>query len=483
MSAGGEAALQKGPASTRPFLAVVASGVFVTVLTGTMVNVATPLMRAEFGASAAQVGWVFTGYALAYAVGVPLYGRLSDSFGVRRVFTLGLLGFAAGGLVCAFAPSLAVLVFGRIVQGIGGAAVPALASVAVAKVLPAGERGGALGLVASSVGVGSAVGPVLGGAVGQLAGWRPLFAGTLALMLLLIPFARRVLPDGGSQDERSFDLFGGALLGLGAGLFLFGVTRGQAVGFDSSSSWGSFLVAALALAVFARRINGARHPFVSPTLFANRPYVAAVIVGFFSMLANLSILVFVPLLLVEVNGLSLAAAGLVLTPEAAVLAVLSPLAGRLSDRVGARPVVVAGLVVMGLSILFVSTFAGASPALIALGMTGVGAGFAFIQSPANNAAANALPSEEVGAGMGIFAGAFFLGAGTGPALVGALLAARQEAGSAAMNPLNAFGAAPYSDAFLAIVPALFIALAAASGLRGAIKDNGRSGRSGEREAR
>jgi MFS transporter, DHA2 family, metal-tetracycline-proton antiporter len=190
-----------------------------------MINVLIPLMRAEFGASAAQVGWGITGYALAYAIGVPLYGRISDLFGVRRVFALGLWGFAVGGLICAFAPSLAVLVLGRTVQGIGGAAVPALALVAVAKMLPLGERGGAMGLVASSVGIGAAVGPVVGGAVGQLLGWRALFVGTLVLMLLLIPFARRVLPNGGSTDERRFDLIGGVLLGLGAGLFLFGITQ------------------------------------------------------------------------------------------------------------------------------------------------------------------------------------------------------------------------------------------------------------------
>jgi MFS family permease len=139
------------PASPRLFLAVAASAVFVSVLTGSMVNVVIPLMRAEFDASAAQVGWVVTGFALAYAIGVPLYGRISDIFGVRRVFTFGLLGFAVGGVICALAPNLPVMVLGRIVQATGGAAVPALATVAVAKVLPPGQRGGALGLIASSV--------------------------------------------------------------------------------------------------------------------------------------------------------------------------------------------------------------------------------------------------------------------------------------------------------------------------------------------
>ena len=124
MSAGGEEVRHKKPASTRLFLAVVASGVFVTVITATVINVLIPLMRAEFDASAAHVGWVVTGYALAYAIGIPLYGRISDFFGVRRVFSVGLLGFAVGGLICALSPSLAVLVLGRVLQGISGATVP-----------------------------------------------------------------------------------------------------------------------------------------------------------------------------------------------------------------------------------------------------------------------------------------------------------------------------------------------------------------------
>ena len=471
MSAVGKALREEKPATTRLFLAVVASAVFTTVLTGTMINVLIPIMRAEFGASAAQIGWVITGYSIAYAIGVPLYGRISDFFGVRRVFSAGLLGFALGGLICALAPSFAVLVLGRIVQGIGGAAVPALAFVAVAKLLPKGERGGAMGLVASSVGIGAAVGPVVGGAVGQLLGWRALFVGSLVLMLLLIPFARRVLPNGGSVDERRFDLAGGVLLGLGAGLFLFSITQAQGAGFASASSWGSFLGAALALAGFVWRINEISHPFVSPALFKNRVYVAAVVVGFFSMLANLSALVFIPLLVVEVNDLSPGAAGLVLTPAAVALAILSPLTGRLSDRVGVRPPIVAGLMIMGFSTLFISTFAGGSPVMIAVGLVGVSMGFAFVQSPANNAAANALPDSEVGGGMGIFAGAFFLGAGTGPALIGALLAAREEAGFRPINPLYTLDAAPFSDAFLAMIPALIVALIAALGLKGGIKAN------------
>ena len=165
------------PPDTGLFLLVVASAVFISVLTGAMVNVVVPAIRAEFGASPAQIGWVITSFALAYAVSVSLYGRVSDLFGVRQVFTFGVLGFALGGLICALAPSLPLLILGRVVQAAGGAAVPALATVAVARIVPEGNRGSALGLVASSVGIGAAVGPVVGGVVGGLLGWRALFVG------------------------------------------------------------------------------------------------------------------------------------------------------------------------------------------------------------------------------------------------------------------------------------------------------------------
>lgn len=474
MSVGSEAVRRDRPFSTRLFLAVAASAVFVSVLTATMLNVTIPLIRVEFDASAAGVGWVITGYSLAYAVGVPLYGRISDFFGVRGVFSVGLAGFAVGGVICAAAPNLTVLVLGRIVQGVGGAAIPALALVSVARVLPAGERGAGIGLIGSSLGVAAAAGPVLGGVVGQFFGWRALFVGTLVLALALIPFARRVLPDERSGDERRFDVLGGALFGLAAGLFLFGITQGQGAGFSSFSSWGSFLGAALAAVGFVWRINGASYPFVSPALFGNRSYVAAIVVGFVAMLANLSALVVTPLLLVQTNGLSAGAAGLALTPGAIALALLSPLSGRLSDRIGVRPPIVAGLAAMALAMLFISAVAGAGAVVVSVGMLGAAVGFAFVQPPLANAAAGSLPEKEVGGGMGIFQGMVFLGGGAGAALLGAFLAAREGADAGAINPLYALDAAPFSDTYLVAGLALVVALFAALGLRGGNRKASRS---------
>ena len=161
---------EKVEVSRRLLIGVLVSAVFVSVLNSSMVNVVIPVIGRDYGVTEAQVGWVITGYLLTYAVGIPLYGRAADVFGIRRAFIVGLLAFAAGSLLCAWAPSLVALVFGRVVQGVGGAAIPALSSVSVTKILPAGERGAALGLIVSSVGIGAAIGPILGGVVGALAG-------------------------------------------------------------------------------------------------------------------------------------------------------------------------------------------------------------------------------------------------------------------------------------------------------------------------
>jgi DHA2 family metal-tetracycline-proton antiporter-like MFS transporter/DHA2 family florfenicol/chloramphenicol resistance protein-like MFS transporter len=160
------------------------------------------------------------------------------------------------------------------------------------------------------------------------------------------------------------------------------------------------------------------------------------------------------------------AVGLVLTPGAVALAIISPRIGRLSDRVGAQPLVLAGVGAMAVSIVSISTFwAGASPVWLCIGMLGLSVGFALANPPTTNAAANALPDEQVGVGLGIFQGIFFLGGGTGPALIGAFLAARGESGAGAFNPLYGLDAAPFSDAFLATGMVLIFALIATLWLR------------------
>jgi MFS family permease len=244
------------------------------------------------------------------------------------------------------------------------------------------------------------------------------------------------------------------------------VTQGQVAGFSSPISWGSFVAAGLLAAAFAWRIRAASDPFVTPHLFRNRAFLAAAVTGFFMMFANVGSYVLVPLLLSEVNGLSATGIGLVLAPGAVVVAVLSPVAGRLSDRFGPRTLVWVGLVIFALSMFYISAFAaGASAVAVAVGILGQSLGFALVNSPNTNAAAASLSRDESGVGLGIYQMLFFLGGGFGPAVAATFLAVRQGTGSGALNPLFASNSAPFSDAFLLLTASTIVSLIAASGLK------------------
>ncbi|MGW1173992.1 MFS transporter [Kitasatospora sp. NPDC002543] len=445
-------------------LAVLTPAILATVTASDMVNLMLPTIGAEFGASEAELAWVVTGFLLMFSVGIPLYGRISDRVSLRRLFAFALLTYALGSLVCAISPNLAVLVAGRIVTGAGAAAIPVLSIVAVTTLLPPERRGVGIGVVSAGAGVGTAAGPALGGGIGETLGWPALFWIMLAVSLLLLLPALRVLPDDTPRSSGRLDLPGGVLLGLGAGLVLFGMTRAQVSGFTDPLSWGGLAVAVAALVLFGVRTARVDQPFVPPGLFTHRGYRTGVLVAFLAMVVNLGGLVFVPLLLVEVDELTPGEGALVMIPAGLVTALLSPWIGRLAGRVDARVLVLSGLGLIGLFSLFLSSFTGGSSVVLAgVGILGLSIGFMLVMTTVIGAAAGELPPEQVGAGIGILQGAQFLGAGTGPAVFGVLVSARRQAGGDAVNPLHSgHDGAAYSDVFLAMAVVVVLTLAVAS---------------------
>ncbi|MEV4577981.1 MFS transporter [Nonomuraea jabiensis] len=453
--------------SAPALLAVLMPAMLATVIASDMVNLMLPSIGEEFGASEAELAWVVTGFLLMFSVGIPFYGRISDQVSLRRLFCFALVTYAAGSLISALAPGLLVLVLGRIVMGVGAAGLPVLSIIAVTRLMPEDKRGMGIGVVSAATGIGTAAGPALGGGIGQLLGWPALFWMMLVVALALVPAAWRVLPGERPAGAGRFDLPGGILLGLGAGLILFGITQAQVAGVAAPSSWVSLVVAAVAFVLFGWRTARLADPFVPPALFASPIYRAAVVVAFLAMVVNLGAMVFVPLLVVDVNGLEPGAGALVMVPAGVAVAVLSPLIGRLADRIATRLLVLAGLAAVGVFSLFLSTFAGGSSVIPAgLGILGLSVGFFFVLTPIISAAASALPPDQAGVGLGILQGAQFLGAGTGPALLGVLVTARQQTGADAFNPLHGGqDGAAYSDAFLAMAVIVVLAVIAAFRMR------------------
>jgi hypothetical protein len=304
----------------------------------------------------------------------------------------------------------------------------------------------------------------------SLGGWHVLFYGTFVLIAILLFAALYELPHTDSETPeagalQSLDLPGGLLLASTAGLALFGITEVQQVGVASPLSWGPVLLAIFTALAFASRIRHVAEPFASPQLFRNRTFIAASSVALLAQFAYIGGGLFLtPLLLIGQNGFSAISTGLVLAPSAVAVAVLSPYAGRLSDRVGPRAVLLASLTVVLLGLGFISSYAvGASAYAVSAGLLVMGVGYAGVTSPAANAASATLPEETAGVSLGIYQLFFFLGTGTGTATLGAFLAARRAAGDEALDPLYALSssAAPFSDTFLLAGLAVLLALVAA----------------------
>lgn len=232
--------------------------------------------------------------------------------------------------------------------------------------------------------------------------------------------ALRTLPvrDGAAAGSwRALDVLGGTLLGTAAALLLVGVTQVQAVGVAGPTAWGSVLMAGLLAVAFAARIRSVAQPFAPPSLFRNAGFVSAAAVGFLTLFGGLATVVLVPQVVSAVNGLGSGQVGVVLTPGAIAVAILSAPAGRFSDRLGARVLVLTGLGVLTGAALLLSTVAGGPVVPIVVGMFGMGLGLALVLSPAMNAAANALPTSQSGVGLGLYQGVIFLGAGAGAAVL------------------------------------------------------------------
>ncbi|GAB3743149.1 MFS transporter [Microlunatus parietis] len=449
------------PRTTAGVLAIVGPAMLLVVISSDMVTLVLPMIGSAYGVAKAELAWLVTGFLLTFSIGIPFYGRVADRFSLRSLYVGTLLVFAGGSVVAALAPGFVPIVIGRVIMGAGAAAIPVLSVVAVMRLLPPDRRAVGFGLLGAVGGTGAALGPAFGGVIGQLIGWRGLFWTTAGLALVLLPGVLQGLPATPGADRRPIDVAGGLLLGSSIGALLLGVTQGQTNGFGSPASWPLIIAAPVLAVLFVWRLRTAAHPFVTPGLFAHRAFTAATLTVLLAMAVNLATLVFVPTMIIEENALTPGLASVIMIPGGIALGVLSPVAGRLMGRYGPRPPVLGGLIMIAAATLTLAFGAGASPVLVAVAVTGLGAGFAFVITNVTAVAAESQPPELAGAGLGIFQGAQFLGAGTGPALAGVLLDARH--GTGPVLPWYALEAPAYSDLFLVLTAVTLIALVIAAG--------------------
>ena len=428
-------------------LLVVCAALFFGVLNASAVGVILPEIAADLSIGPGQLSWLMTGFLLIYAIAIPLYGRLADFYGARLLFLLGVAIFAAGSLLSALADNYTLLLASRIVQAVGGAAVPGLGMTLASRAYGPEARGKILGVVAATIGVGGAIGPLLGGVLSQSFGWQSIFV-VNAAAAITIPVGIKMLP---SQEDRSggtLDWLGGVALALLVGGALLIPAEG------ARSGWSSFWVLAgaagaiVGLVTLAVRELMADSPFIPREFLRSSRYQALVWMSFSVMAANLAPLIGLPILLSTAHRLSPLEVGLVLLPSAILTSVAGIAAGRITDRRGARLPIWTGSPLMLLAVLGLSTYAGASVWVISLFAGILGAGFGFVNTPLAATVSRIVRVQMLASALSINSMLFFLGGSLGTALLIAVVTVREGGASRAFNPLHFGVGTGFSDAFL-----------------------------------
>jgi EmrB/QacA subfamily drug resistance transporter len=379
-------------------LVVLIVGMFMSILDTSIVNVAIPTMQNAFGTTTDEIQWIATSYTLVLGVVVPLSAWLSDRFGPARTYNVALLTFAAGSALCGLAWNLESMVVFRIVQAIPGGILPVVTLSMVYRIVPREKIGAAMGMYGLGIIVAPAIGPTLGGYLVEYVDWRLIFFINVPVGILGAIAAVMVLPKFPAVKSQKFDVLG--FLTIAGGLFtlLLALSEGQDWGWTGYRVISLLSASVILLALFVIIELEVDHPLLDVRVFKYWPYTNSLLLISVLMVGLFATLFYIPLFLQQAQGLGAFDAGVLLLPQALVMAVLMPIAGRLYDKIGPRwPAVI------GLTVVAIGTYAlhgitldiskGEIAALLALRAGGMG----LAMMPVMTGGVAAVPTNKVGA--------------------------------------------------------------------------------------
>jgi EmrB/QacA subfamily drug resistance transporter len=331
---------------------VVILGVFMSILDQTIVNIAIPRLQTDFGADIHSVQWVLTAYILTQGVVTPASAFFADRLGIKRFYIISLAAFTIGSALCGLAWSLPVLIFFRILQGAGGAALFPLSITLLFQEFPPQERGTAMGFFGVPALLAPAIGPTLGGYLVTYAGWQLIFYINVPIGIVAVILATIFLRDVRANANIRFDVPGFILAALGLGTALYALSDASTDGWTSSIVLGCLFIGFLSLAAFITYeillANRGGEPLLDVRLFANGQFRAGMIANVFVTFSLFGGLFLLPIYLQNIRQLSAFQTGLILLPQALASMVATVVGGRLVDRIGVRAVMIPGLILLAI---------------------------------------------------------------------------------------------------------------------------------------
>jgi EmrB/QacA subfamily drug resistance transporter len=383
----------------RTALIISCLGSFMPPFMGSAINLALPSIGREFAMDAVLLGWVATAYLLASAMFILPFGRAADIYGRKKIYTAGIIVFTVGSLLTALSNSVAMLIAFRVVQGIGGSMMAGTAVAILTSVFPPAERGRALGINVATTYTGLSLGPFLGGILTHAFGWRSIFLFTLPFGVLVVVLVFRWLKGewAGAEGE-TVDWTGSLVYGVTLVLLIYGLSR-------LPHALGAVLLligvaGAIAFFMLESRIKS---PVLNVGIFRhNMVFAFSNLAALIHYSATFAVGFLMSLYLQFIQGMSPQAAGMILVAQPVMMALFSPLAGRLSDRVEPRIVASGGMACTSVAV-FLLAFLGTGTGLpfIVACLILLGFGFALFSSPNTNAVMSAVMPRFYGVAAGM----------------------------------------------------------------------------------
>ena len=333
---------QNQPVNTGVLLFILILGAFLSLLNQTILNVALPDLMKQFEVSATTVQWLSTGFMLVNGIIVPATAYFMKRFTTRQLFISSMVLLLVGTFIDAIAPNFIFLLAGRLIQAAGAGIIMPLLMVVILSIFPEDGRGTAMGMIGLVMIVAPAIAPTLAGFVIENFSWRWLFIGMLPLVVIVIGLSAKYLVNVSEPSKTKLDITSIILSTLGFGGILYGFSSAGDKGWGSTVVLGWLFVGTLSLILFIWRQLTLTNPLMNLEVFKSRMFTMTTIILVLSTIVMYADIILLPIYLQETMGYTVLQTGLLLLPGALISALMSPIAGRLFDMFGTKPLALAG---------------------------------------------------------------------------------------------------------------------------------------------
>lgn len=370
---------------------------FMATLDSTIVNVALPVMVNIFSVTMSSIQLIVICYLISIVSTILFFGRLGDIKGKSLIFNIGLFIFTIGSLLCGLSSTLTFLVISRIIQAIGASAAMANNQGIITQVFPANERGRALGISATFLALGTMIGPPLGGFIVSYFSWNYIFFINVPIGLISTIIGIKILPRELNKKDERIDLVGVVLSGASIILLFYSLIAGETVGYGNSIIIAAFVIAIILFVVFIFTEKNLKYPLIDLSIFKNSLFSVGILCTFISYMSINSNNIVQPFYLENVLKITPSFTGIIMITYPAILTLISPFSGYLSDKIGSEVLTLIGLLLIGLGMCFMATLnENSTIQVICFYVSIMAIGNGLFLSPNNSLVMGSAPKNKLG---------------------------------------------------------------------------------------